>query len=471
MPPKITIVGAGLAGTLLACYLGRAGRRVDLYEKRPDPRASGRTPAGRSTSPCPSAAFTPCAKSAWPTTVLRTAIPMPRPDDPRPRRPARLPALRQGPTARRSTPSRAAGSTSPSSRPPRAMPRVRVFFGHRCTGIDLATGHARTLSRCASGGPVAGGTARPSSAPTEPTRPCGRRCNGRSASTTRRTTCTHGYKELTIRRGPGGAFRMEKHALHIWPRRQLHDDRPAQPRRLVHLHALSGRTRARTASPPCRPRPTCVASSREQFPDAVPLHAGPGGGLPQQPDRPAGDDPLPALASSTAGVVLLGDACHAVVPFLGQGMNAAFEDCTVLDRCLADAPETAAAAFAAYEAARKEHTDALADLCVENFIEMRDQVGSRLFLLRKKLEMLLHAAVSALVRAAVHAGRASRALPMPTPCGGRGGRTGRAGLRRRVHCCAADVRPGASWPLLDCVAKRTCDETHLLPTICTSTSC
>src|SRR5262249_3955466 len=88
--------------------------------------------------------------------------------------------------------------------------------------------------------------------------------------------------------------------------------------------------------------------------------------------------------------VLVGDACHAVVPFLGQGMNAAFEDCSVLMECLAK-NEDRQTAFAEYEARRKPHTDVLADLCVENFVEMRDRVGSRLFVLRKKLDLLLHA--------------------------------------------------------------------------------
>src|SRR5262249_6266216 len=73
-------------------------------------------------------------------------------------------------------------------------------------------------------------------------------------------------------------------------------------------------------------------------------------------------------------VVLLGDACHAVVPFLGQGMNAAFEDCTVLGECLALHADRGAA-LAAYEAMRKEHVDTLADLCIDNFLEMRDRVG------------------------------------------------------------------------------------------------
>src|SRR5262249_13159263 len=74
-------------------------------------------------------------------------------------------------------------------------------------------------------------------------------------------------------------------------------------------------------------------------------------------------------------VVLLGDACHAVVPFLGQGMNAAFEDCMVLDRCLDEHGANLEAAFRSYEALRKIHTDTLADLCLNNFVEMRDLVG------------------------------------------------------------------------------------------------
>jgi kynurenine 3-monooxygenase len=88
-------------------------------------------------------------------------------------------------------------------------------------------------------------------------------------------------------------------------------------------------------------------------------------------------------------VVLLGDACHAVVPFLGQGMNAAFEDCTILTECLHQSADRHSA-FVAYEGLRKKHLDVLADLCIDNFIEMRDRVGSRIFLLRKKFGLLLY---------------------------------------------------------------------------------
>jgi kynurenine 3-monooxygenase len=79
-----------------------------------------------------------------------------------------------------------------------------------------------------------------------------------------------------------------------------------------------------------------------------------------------------------------------VVPFLGQGMNAAFEDCTVLTRCLKQHSPAWEEAFSAYEDRRKPNTDALAELCLDNFIEMRDKVGSQLFLLRKKFDILMH---------------------------------------------------------------------------------
>jgi kynurenine 3-monooxygenase len=88
-------------------------------------------------------------------------------------------------------------------------------------------------------------------------------------------------------------------------------------------------------------------------------------------------------------VALVGDAAHAVVPFYGQGMNAAFEDCVVLDECLAQFPQDRQRAFAAYFALRKENADALADLAVQNFIEMRDKTASKIFRAKKKLDHFL----------------------------------------------------------------------------------
>src|SRR5205085_6923150 len=92
-------------------------------------------------------------------------------------------------------------------------------------------------------------------------------------------------------------------------------------------------------------------------------------------------------------IALVGDAAHAVVPFYGQGMNAAFEDCVVLDECLAKFPEDRQRAFAEYFQRRKVNADALADLALENFIEMRDKTASRTFRVKKKLDHFLEAAL------------------------------------------------------------------------------
>ena len=92
-------------------------------------------------------------------------------------------------------------------------------------------------------------------------------------------------------------------------------------------------------------------------------------------------------------VALVGDAAHAVVPFYGQGMNAAFEDCVVLDECLEKFPDNRERAFAEYFSRRKQNADALADLAIGNFIEMRDKTASKTFRAKKKLDHALEAAL------------------------------------------------------------------------------
>ena len=89
-------------------------------------------------------------------------------------------------------------------------------------------------------------------------------------------------------------------------------------------------------------------------------------------------------------VVLVGDAAHAVVPFYGQGMNAAFEDCVALVECLEQSKSDRHVAFERYFRGRKVNADAIADLAIGNFIEMRDRVASPAFRLRKRAEGMLH---------------------------------------------------------------------------------
>jgi kynurenine 3-monooxygenase len=130
----------------------------------------------------------------------------------------------------------------------------------------------------------------------------------------------------------------------------------------------------------------------EEFPDAVPL-------MPTLVED-FRENPTGSLVTIRCApwfykdkVALVGDAAHAVVPFYGQGMNAAFEDCVVLDECLAAFPDNRERAFAEYFQRRKENADALADLAVSNFIEMRDKTASKTFRAKKKLDHLLGAAL------------------------------------------------------------------------------
>src|SRR5205807_3918436 len=130
----------------------------------------------------------------------------------------------------------------------------------------------------------------------------------------------------------------------------------------------------------------------QEFPDAVPL-------MPTLLDdfrqNPTGSLVTICCApwSYKDKLALVGDAAHAVVPFYGQGMNAAFEDCVVLDECLAEFLDNRERAFSKYFARRKENADALAALAIENFIEMRDKTASKTFRAKKKLDHCLEAAL------------------------------------------------------------------------------
>ncbi len=126
----------------------------------------------------------------------------------------------------------------------------------------------------------------------------------------------------------------------------------------------------------------------EEFPDAVPL-------MPTLLED-FRENPTGSLVTIRCApwfykdkVALVGDASHAVLPFYGQGMNAAFEDCVVLDECFAEFPNDRERIFSTYFVRRKENADALANLAVQNFIEMRDKTASRSFRAKKKLDHLL----------------------------------------------------------------------------------
>lgn len=201
----------------------------------------------------------------------------------------------------------------------------------------------------------------------------------------------HGYKELKIPAAAGGAYPIEKHALHIWPRGE---------RMLMALANLDGSFTVTLYLPmegedsfaTLRVAADVRRFFEREFPDAIPLipdleqsfFANPTGTLGTVRCHPwhLGDR-----------VLLVGDAAHAIVPFFGQGMNAGFEDCTELDRLLDELGHDAwGELFARFSEMRKPHTDAIAEMALENFVEMRDRVGDEAFLLRKAVEHRLEEA-------------------------------------------------------------------------------
>jgi len=379
---RIVLIGGGLAGGLLAAYLGRRGYEVDLYERRADPGA-GNFVGGRSINLAVSTrGIHALEQVGLAKEVLAQAIPMR----------GRMIHDKAGGLHFQPydmDPSRCIYSVGRSVintvtlNAARQYPTVRVHFNHRCTDVDLDRPLARENEEgeVEAAGDVLIGVDGAFSAV--------RRAMQRlDRFEYQQSYLEHGYKELTIPPTAGGGFAMEKNALHIWPRRSF---------MMIALPNPDGSFTCTLFWP--FEGPSSFASIRgeddvrrffaSEFPDAVPL-------MPTLLEdffrNPTGSMVTVRCRPWHVGgkVGLVGDAAHAVVPFYGQGMNAAFEDCVALDECIAGGGGDWARVFADYESRRKENVDALADLAIANFVEMRDKTASRSFHLRKKLERTLH---------------------------------------------------------------------------------
>jgi kynurenine 3-monooxygenase len=390
------IIGAGLAGSLMACYLAKAGHRVTVYERRPDPRAKGYQ-GGRSINLALSArGLSGLAGAGLDQLVMRQdAVPM--------RGRMIHPPTLGAPLAFQPYSSNPADAINSVSRgglnltlinAAAASPNVSLVFDHPCIDVDLDA-PAAILD-------APGGNALRAEADLilgadgafSPVR-------GRLQKTDRfeysQTYLQHGYKELHI---PPAAtlgldpkshdgFAMDPNALHIWPRGGAM--MIALPNRdksftctlfwpLKGEHGLESLTTAREVE----------AFFRAHYPDAVPL-------MPTLADdflkNPNGSLVTIRCWPWQYGgkVCLLGDAAHAIVPFYGQGMNAAFEDCRDLAAAFARHPHDQSAALEEFQTSRKPNADAIADMAVENFVEMRDKVADPEFRYHKKVEQAIHA--------------------------------------------------------------------------------
>src|SRR2546421_1085118 len=387
MPAKFVLVGSGLAGGLLAAYLGRRGYDVDLYERRADPR-EGNAVGGRSINLAISTrGIHALEEIGIADEALQHAIPMR----------GRMIHDKSGtlhfspydvdPKKCINSIGRAALNTTVIEAA-QQFPNVRVHFNHKCTDVDLDTATAQLETEYGNvaghGNAVIGVDGAFSAVRKSMQRKIGNFHYDESY-------LAHGYKELTIPPGRDGSWGMEKNALHIWPRKSF---------MMIALPNPDGSFTCTLFWEFEGPRSFATTKTDEdvrrffeqEFPDAVPLMPNLLEDFKNNPTRSLVTIRC-APWSYRDKVCLLGDAAHAVVPFYGQGMNAAFEDCVVLDECLAAFPENRERAFAEYFQRRKENADALADLAVSNFIEMRDKTASRTFRAKKKLDHFLEALV------------------------------------------------------------------------------
>jgi len=398
---KFVLVGSGLAGGLLAAYLGRRGYEIDLYERRADPR-EGNIVGGRSINLAISTrGIHALEQIGLADEALQSAIPM------------RGRMIHDKSGALHFTPydvdpkkcinsiGRASLNTTVIEAAQR-YPNVRVHFNHKCTDVDLNSATARLVSETAARAPQLRGD----DAPVAEMTAQGDTVIGVDGafSAVRQSMqmhidsfeydesyLAHGYKELTIPPGPDGSWRMEKNALHIWPRKSF---------MMIALPNPDGSFTCTLFWEFEGPRSFATTKTdedvsrffEEEFPDAVPL-------MPTLLED-FKNNPTGSLVTIRCGpwyyrdkVCLLGDAAHAVVPFYGQGMNAAFEDCVVLDECLEKFSDNRERAFTEYFSRRKKNTDALADLAIGNFIEMRDKTASKTFRAKKKVDHALEAAL------------------------------------------------------------------------------
>lgn len=197
----------------------------------------------------------------------------------------------------------------------------------------------------------------------------------------------HGYRELLLPADPGGNYRMDKGALHIWPRGNY---------MLIALPNLDGSFTCTLFMPYEGPESFeaiergdgVLAFFKKVFPDFYKM-------MPEletnYSEHPLSDLLIircyPWVRNKT---LILGDASHAIVPFYGQGMNSGFEDCSVLDELIDKHDHNWDEILDAFQKKRKPEADAIAELALRNYIEMRDLAADPVFILRKKIETKIY---------------------------------------------------------------------------------
>ncbi|MEJ1095248.1 MULTISPECIES: NAD(P)/FAD-dependent oxidoreductase [unclassified Pseudoxanthomonas] len=379
---SITIIGAGLAGALLGTLLAREGWRVEIYEKRGDPRLKGYE-GGRSINLALAERGRHALRQAdADDAVMRQAVMM------RGRMvhslDGRLQLQRYGRDDTEVIWSIHRGDLNITLLDLAEKAGAYLHFHHRLESVDFDASLARFVDdrdgqyREVAFDSLVGADGAGSSLRTA--------MKLKTELGERTDFLDHSYKELEIPPAADGDFRMEPNALHIWPRgRYMCIALPNDEKTFTVTLFLPNQGDPSFAT--IRSGAEARALFQRDFPDALSLIPT----LEQDWER----NPPGLLATLYLDrwhiggrAVLLGDAAHAMVPFHGQGMNCAFEDCVALARHLLSHDDRAAA-FAGFEAERQPNALAIQKMALENYLEMRDRVDNTDFLLQRELELAL----------------------------------------------------------------------------------
>lgn len=377
---NIAIMGAGLVGSLMAIYLRKRGYQVAIYERRADMRKN-KVAAGRSINLALSnRGWKPLQEIGLEDTIKEMIIPMNgRVMHDEKSNLTFQPYGKDGQAIN----SISRGGLNQLLIEQAESEGAEVYFEHKCIGVD----HEQSIVSLEYqdkkidvevdiiiGADGAYSAIRQSFQKTD-------RFNYNQHY------IDHGYKELTIPAGKAGAFSIEKNALHIWPRGNY---------MLIALPNTDGSFTCTLFFPFEGERSFDTLNSdedimtffKEVFPDAVDLMPTL---LSDYKENPVSSlltiKCYPWVKNKT---LIIGDASHAIVPFYGQGMNSGFEDCRILNDMLDQYEDNWDQVLPLYQDTRKPDADAILDLALQNFIEMRDLVADQYFLTRKKIEAKLN---------------------------------------------------------------------------------
>ena len=379
---KITIAGAGLAGALLATLLARRGWQVDVFEKRPDPRAKGYE-GGRSINLALAERGLHGLRQAGLTEAVMAQAVMMRGRMVHPKDGATQ-LQRYGKDDSEVIWSVHRGRLNISLLDAAEAAGASIRFNQRIDSVDfdakrlaLIDDHERQRSEhdfhVLIGADGAGSAVRQA-------------LKSELELDERFEPLGHGYKELEVPPTADGDFALEANALHIWPRgHYMCIALPNTEKTFTVTLFLPNEGEPSFASLP--DHHAARAFFARDFADALALI----------PDFDVDWSGHPIGSLSTLYIdhwhldgraVLLGDAAHAMVPFHGQGMNCAFEDCVALLQHIEQSPDWSSA-FAAFAEERKPDAAAIQAMALENYVEMRDRVDDPDFLLQRQLERVL----------------------------------------------------------------------------------